>query len=357
MAGRHIGMMLSGRLAARLGTLSLQATISAEAGEVLAVVGPNGAGKTTLLRSLAGLVPLDEAHVVVAGTVLDDSESGISVPTERRPIGFLFQDYLLFPHLSALDNVAFGLRNQGVRRDAARREAQTWLERMDIGDIGRAKPSALSGGQRQKVALARALATQPQLLLLDEPLAAVDVSARAELRQSLRRVLKQFDGVGVIVTHDPIEAFSLANRIIVMEAGKIIQRGTVSEVASQPRSKWAAELMGLNLLDGVAAEGVVSVTPSTSLHVVSTLEGPVFVAVSPRAVALYRTRPEGSPRNVWQGIVDGLDLQGDRVRVHVAGAPPIVAEITPASVADLEIVEGAAVWVSVKATELEVYPA
>ncbi len=170
-------------------------------------------------------------------------------------------------------------------------------------------------------------------------------------------MLAQFEGVGVIVTHDLIEAFSLANRIIVMEAGTIIQEGTVSEVASHPRSTWAAELMGLNLLRGTASRGVVSVSPSTSLQTATSIEGPVFVAISPGSVAMYRTRPDGSPRNVWAGDVDGLDLQGDRVRVHVAGDLPIVAEITPAAVAELGIAEGAPVWVSVKATETVVYPA
>ncbi len=350
-------MMLSGRFSGRLGTLELDIELSADAGEVVAVVGPNGAGKTTLLRSLAGLVPLRDAHVAVDGVVLEDSASGVSIPTEQRPIGFVFQDYLLFPHLSALDNVAFGLRSRGMHREQARREAENWLNRMELGQAGKAKPKALSGGQRQKVALARALATRPQLLLLDEPLAAVDVSARAELRRSLRQVLAQFEGVGVIVTHDPIEAFSLANRIIVMEAGTIIQEGTVGEVASHPRSSWAAELMGLNLLRGTASAGLVSVSPSASLHTATSIEGPVFVAISPRSVAMYRTRPAGSPRNVWSGEVDGLDLQGDRVRVHVAGDLPIVAEITPAAVAELGITEGAPVWVSVKATETVVYPA
>jgi molybdate transport system ATP-binding protein len=350
-------MMLSGRFSGSLGTLELRAAIDADAGEVVAVVGPNGAGKTTLLRALAGLVPLDDAHVVVGGTVLEDSESGVSIPTEQRPIGFVFQDYLLFPHLSALDNVAFGLRSRGMRREPARREAENWLNRMELGQLSKAKPNALSGGQRQKVALARSLATRPQLLLLDEPLAAVDVSARAELRRSLRQVLAQFEGVGVIVTHDPIEAFSLANRIIVMEAGKIIQEGSVGEVASRPRSTWAAELMGLNLLSGSASQGFVSVSPSTSFQVPTQIEGPVFVAISPRSVAIYRTQPQGSPRNVWHGEVDGLDLQGDRVRVHVSGDPPIVAEITPGAVAELGIAEGTSVWISVKATETAVYPA
>jgi molybdate transport system ATP-binding protein len=350
-------MMLSGHLSGRLGALDLQADIMADAGEVVAVVGPNGAGKTTLLRSLAGLVPMDDALVVVDGFVLDDSASGVSVPTERRPIGFVFQDYLLFPHLSAIENVAFGLRSRGMHREPARDEAQNWLERMDLGQAGKAKPAALSGGQRQKVALARALATRPRLLLLDEPLAAVDVSARTELRRSLRQVLAQFDGVGVLVTHDPIEAFSLADRIIVMENGLIVQEGSVAEVASHPRSKWAADLMGLNLLSGSASRGVVSVSSSTSLQVSSRIEGPVFVAIAPRSVAIHRNRPEGSPRNVWHGEVDGLDLQGDRVRVHVEGTLPIVAEITPAAVADLKLGEGAPVWVSVKATETVVYPA
>ncbi len=349
-------MMLSGRFSGRLGILDLQADIEADAGEVVAVVGPNGAGKTTLLRSLAGLVRMDDALVVVDGVVLDDSKSGVFVPTERRPIGFVFQDYLLFPHLSAVENVAFGLRSRGLRREPARREAQKWLERMDLGQAAKAKSGALSGGQRQKVALARALATQPRLLLLDEPLAAVDVSARTELRRSLRQVLAQFDGVGVIVTHDPIEAFSLANRIIVMEDGQIVQEGSVAEVASHPRSIWAAELMGLNLLSGSASEGIVTVSSSTSLQVASRVEGPVFVAIAPRSVAVHGTRPEGSPRNVWRGEVDGIDLQGDRVRVHVSGMLPIVAEITPAAVADLRLGEGTPVWVSVKATETIVYP-
>jgi molybdate transport system ATP-binding protein len=350
-------MMLSGHLSGRLGTLDLHADIEADAGDVVAVVGPNGAGKTTLLRSLAGLVRMDDAFVVVDGVVLDDSKSGVCIPTERRPIGFVFQDYLLFPHLSAVENVAFGLRNRGMRRELARREAQNWLDQMDLGHLAKAKPDALSGGQRQKVALARALATQPRLLLLDEPLAAVDVSARTELRRSLRHVLAQFDGVGVIVTHDPIEAFSLADRIIVMEGGRIVQEGSVAEVASHPRSTWAAELMGLNLLSGTASEGTVIVSSSTSLQVASSVEGPVFVAIAPRSVAIHSTRPEGSPRNVWRGEVDGLDLQGDRVRVHISGILPIVAEVTPAAVADLRLGEGIPVWVSVKATETDVYPA
>jgi molybdate transport system ATP-binding protein len=349
--------MLSAHLAGRLGTLDLRAEIEAEAGEVVAVVGPNGAGKTTLLRSLAGLVTMAEARVVVDGIVLDDSTAGVAVPTERRPIGFVFQDYLLFPHLSAIDNVAFGLRSRGMRREPARREAENWVERMDLGHVGKAKPGALSGGQRQKVALARSLATRPRLLLLDEPLAALDVSARTELRRSLRQALAQFEGVGVIVTHDPIEAFSLADRIIVMENGMIVQEGPVAEVAAHPRSTWAGKLMGLNLLSGSASGGVVSVSGSTSLHVANNLEGPVFVAIAPRSVAIHRTQPEGSPRNVWRGEIDSLDLQGDRVRVHVAGSLPIVAEVTPAAIADLKLGEGVPVWISVKATETDVYPA
>ena len=182
------------------------------------------------------------------------------------------------------------------------------------------------------------------------------MSARTELRRSLRQVLAEFHGVGVIVTHDPIEAFSLANRIIVMEDGHIVQEGSVADVASHPRSIWAAELMGLNLLSGSASEGIVTVSSSTSLQVASRVEGPVFVAIAPRSVAVHSTRPEGSPRNVWRGEVDGIDLQGDRVRVHVSGMLPIVAEITPSAVADLRLGEGSPVWVSVKATETVVYP-
>jgi molybdate transport system ATP-binding protein len=326
-------------------------------GEVAALLGPNGAGKTTVLRALAGLLRLAGGRVVLDGRVLEEPARRVSVPAERRPVGMVFQDYLLFPHLSVAENVAFGLRSRGVGRSQARRTAAAWLERLGLPGVADARPGTLSGGQQQRVALARALATEPRLLLLDEPLAALDVSVRAEVRRDLRRHLREFAGVNLLVTHDPLEAIALADRLIVIEAGRIVQAGTPAEVAERPRSRYVADLVGVNLLRGAAAGGVVEVAGGGRLEVVGSGSGEVFAVVPPSGVSLWRSRPDGSPRNVWRGRAAGLDLLGDRVRVRVEGSPSLVAEVTPAAVAELGLAEGTEVWVSVKATEVRVYPA
>ena len=326
-----------------------------------ALLGPNGAGKTTVLRALAGLLPLAEGRVVLDGQVLEDvgpaSRVLVRVPAERRPVGMVFQDYLLFPHLSAVENVAFGLRSRGMRRGEARRVAAGWLERLGLAGIGDARPGTLSGGQQQRVALARALATDPRMMLLDEPLAALDVSIRAEVRRDLRRRLREFAGVNLLVTHDPLEAIALADRLIVMEGGRVVQAGTPAEVTERPRSAYVADLVGVNLLRGLAADGAVELAGGGRLGVVGADAGEVFAVIPPRSVSLWRSRPDGSPRNVWRGRASGLDLLGDRVRVRIEGEPPVVAEVTPAAVAELHLAEGTEVWVSVKATDVRVYPA
>jgi molybdate transport system ATP-binding protein len=339
-----------------LGTLHLQAELEVADGEMVAVVGPNGAGKTTLLRALAGLVALHSGRVCVDGLVLDDPTSGCWLPPEQRPVGVVFQDYLLFPHLSAIDNVAFGLRARGVRKAQARREAHRWLANVGLTDHAGDRPRALSGGQAQRVALARALVTEPRLLLLDEPLAAVDVSARAELRRALKRALDGFPGARLVVTHDPLEAAALADRVVVLEAGQLVQVGTVAEVTAQPRSPWVAEMVGLNLFRGWADGIHVHVGRSAELVTATEASGEVFAVVHPRAVTLYRYRPDSSARNVWPGTAGALDLEGDRARIQVEGALPVVAEVTAAAVADLRLADGGDLWVSVKATEIGVYP-
>jgi molybdate transport system ATP-binding protein len=199
----------------------LDVALDAVPGEVVAVVGANGAGKTTLLRALAGLLPLDApARVELGGEVLDEPATGRHVPPHRRPVGFAFQDLRLFAHLDACDNVAFGLRCRGVRRAAARQRAHTWLDRLGLGDHGGSRPAQLSRGQAQRVALARALVTEPSLLLLDEPLAAVDVAARDQVRAELRRHLDAVEGVTLLVTHDPLDAETLADRTLHLHAGR-----------------------------------------------------------------------------------------------------------------------------------------
>jgi len=348
--------MLRTDLQLKLGTLDLAVALQAGPGEVVGVLGPNGAGKTTLLRAIAGLATIAKGSVVLDGVVLEDTATRTYVPTERRPIGVVFQNYLLFPHLSALDNIAFGLRARGRGRDA-HVVARRWLERMDLAAYENAKPAALSGGQAQRIALARALATDPRLLLLDEPLAALDATARVNVRRDLKRDLTQFEGIRILVTHDPLEAIALADRLVILEDGRVLQSGTATEVTQRPRSRYVADLVGLNLMRGHAGAGHIAIEGGGTLAAMDSTEGEVFAVVHPRNVALYRSQPEGTPRNVWSGRITALDRQGDRVRVTVGGAPRLVAEVTPAAVQELQLAEGGRVWVSLKAAEVEVYPA
>ena len=350
-------MSLEASIRLTQGPLDLDMELAIGEDEVVALLGPNGAGKTTLLRAVAGLVPFNSGHVSLDGHVLEDAATGLYVPTERRPIGFVFQDYLLFPHLNVLDNVAFGLRSRGMSRGAAAEKAVQWLDRVGLKSYAGAKPAELSGGQRQRVALARALAPDPRLLLLDEPLAALDVTTRAEVRRDLKRHLASFQGIRLVVTHDPLEAVALADRLIVMEKGHLVQTGTPAEVTERPRSQYVADLVGVNLLRGEADHGSVRIPGGPVIATAGAESGEVFAMIHPRAVALHRSRPEGSPRNVWRGRASNIELMGNRVRVRIDAEVPLVAEVTPSAVKELDLVEGGEVWLSFKATDVGVYPA
>ena len=350
-------MSLEAELRLTLGRLELEAELAVGTGELVVLLGPNGAGKTTMLRALAGLVPLRRGRVVLDGVVLDDVATGDHVPTEQRPVGFVFQDYLLFPHLSALENVAFGLRARGLAKAEARRRAAAWLERVGLAAHTGSRPRALSGGQAQRVALARAMVSDPRLLLLDEPLAALDAATRTEVRRDLRRHLASFDGSRLLVTHDPLQAIALADRLVVLEAGRVTQTGTPAEVSAQPRSRYVAELVGVNLYRGQADGRSVRLAGGGAVVAADINHGEVFAAIHPHAVALHRQPPEGTPRNVWSGTADTLEVIGDRVRVRVTGLVPIVAEVTPAAASELHLGDGGPVWATVKATEVTVYPA
>jgi molybdate transport system permease protein len=328
-------------------------TLDAAPGTTIAVVGPNGAGKTTLLRALLGLTPRARARLRLGDTDVTE------LPPHRRQVAWVPQDGALFPHLSALTNTAYGLRAHGVARAEARREAQQWLDRLGVGHLAHRRPAQLSGGQAQRVALARALAARPWLLLLDEPLAALDQTTRAHVRHTLRTHLAGFGGVCLIVTHDPVEAVSLADRVLVLDEGRTLQDAPPAEVARHPRSPWVARMLGRNAWPGTAApDGTLALAGGGRLVVADApAEGTAALAIiAPEAVSVHHDRPGGSPRNVWPGTVRELTAVGSRLRVVIASdeAPDLVAEITPEAATELGLVEGTAVWASVKATEVTV---
>jgi molybdate transport system ATP-binding protein len=349
--------LLDSHLVTDLGGFRLDVALTAAAGETVALLGPNGAGKTTALRALAGLLSLDAGHVRLAGRTLDDPVHRIWVPTERRPIGVVFQDYLLFPHLTALENVAFGPRCHGATRAEARRQAGVWLRRVGLATHDGAKPRQLSGGQAQRVALARALAVKPDLLLLDEPLAALDARTRLDTRAELGRHLGDHPGATVLVTHDPLDAMILADRIVIIENGRIVQEGDPATITRQPRTDYVARLVGLNLYRGLADDHTVTLPAGFAFTAGEPATGEVFIAFPPAAVALYRTRPDGSPRNVWPATIAGIERHGDNIRIHLHGPIEAAADITTAAARDLHLDPGSQLWAAVKATETRTYPA
>ncbi|MBC8365008.1 MAG: ABC transporter ATP-binding protein [Actinobacteria bacterium] len=333
--------------ATHIGDLPLNIDLNIETGETVAVLGPNGAGKTSLLRLIAGLLPLDTGTLTIDGTTVDDPANGACLPPHLRRLGWVPQDRLLFPHLTVAANVGFGPRADTGRVDYL-------LDALDLTALANRRPDECSGGQAQRVALARALATDPVVLLLDEPSAALDVDSR----HLINGVLATADAPAtLLVTHDPVEAATLADRLIILEDGTITQAGSPAGVRSRPRTRYAASLAGLNLLDA-EADGTEAVTGTGARVVLAEpANGPVHLVVPPASVALHATRPEGSPRNVWQATVADLQPAFERVRVVLDGPLPVVAEVTPSSVERLGLTVGSAVWAAVKATEVACHPA
>ncbi|HVV34992.1 MAG TPA: ATP-binding cassette domain-containing protein [Acidimicrobiales bacterium] len=291
-------------------------------GQVTVLLGPNGAGKSTVLRAVAASSP--------------------------SRVGLMFQDHLLFPHMSVLDNVAFGPRSRDVGR--------AWLERIGLSALAAAKPRTLSGGQAQLVALARTLAASPDSLLLDEPLAALDAATRVAVRRELRRFLAEFAGATVLVTHDPVDAYLLADRVVVIEHGRITQEGTLADITARPASRYVAELVGTNLVRGTATGVSITTVEGAQLTLAEPVDGDVLATIAPEAITLHAAQPHSSARNRWRTTVEHVETIGARVRVQLGDPLPLVAEITPAAATDLDITEGSAVWASVKATEIVTYP-
>ncbi len=356
-----VGDIVTGALSARIVVdfdvgFRLDVEIEVAPGSTAALLGPNGAGKSTVVAALAGLVPIDSGRVVLDDTVLVDTERDLVRPADERHVGVVFQDYVLFPHLSVVDNVAFGLLARGSSRSVARRLAHEILPGFGLDGLAGRKPAELSGGQAQRVALARALVTEPALLLLDEPLAALDVTTRIDLRHLLSEHLAEFPGPRILITHDPTEAFLLADEIYVIEQGRITQHGSADDIRLRPQTPYAADLAGANLLAGEAGNGLVSVESHRLAIADTAASGRVLATVHPRAISLHRRQPEGSPRNTWQTVIHRVEHYGDRVRIQIGDPLPLTAEVTPRAVDALALSVGDSVWVSIKATEIFVSP-
>ena len=340
------------------GLLDLDVELNAGPGQIVAILGPNGSGKTTLLHALAGLIRLQRGHVHVAGCLWDSPADKVWLTPEQRRTGLVLADHLLFPHLSVVDNVSFGPRSRGVSKSDAHARAHAELDALGLADRPDVRPRELSSGQAQRVALARALATDPDLLLLDEPLSALDPTTRAQTRADLGVRLRAFPGMTILVTHDPLDALSLADRLVFIEGGHLVQQGTPQEVIARPRDPYVAQVVGLNFLRGqrvsdqqVDVAGTIVVAPEVPS------DGPVCVTIPPSAVALYLTHPEGSPRNTWPVTVRDIQLFGQTARVSLAGPFALAAEVTTTAVADLRLGVGQELWATVKATEVRAYPA
>lgn len=352
-------------------------------GERLAVLGPNGAGKSTLLGLLAGTLRPDSGRAELAGRVLFDTAARAWRPPYARGVALLAQDPLLFPHLTVLENVAFGPRVTGVGRAAARERAEHWLDEVDALEFAGRRATELSGGQAQRVAIARALAAEPELLLLDEPLAALDVSVAPAIRRLLARVL--VGRTTLIVTHDLLDALLLSDRAIVLAEGSVVEDGATDDVLQRPRTPFAARLSELNLVRGIAVDQGIQVAPrpdgdpagSPTPHQGAAigpgsplvLQGmpsepltpgaPAVAAFTPSAVSVYLEAPQGSPRNLISATVTEVEQRGGiiRVRADDRHGHHLAADVTPHAATELDLYPGREVVFSLKATAVALYPA
>ena len=334
------------------GDFSIEAKLECNASETVALLGPNGSGKTTLLRAIAGLQPLTSGFVQIDGEPVDDPARNFFEPPERRRIAMVFQDHVLFPHLTVRKNIAFGAKNFRMPP----RAVDHWLEVFDLMSLADRKPRELSGGQAQRVALARALITEPRSLLLDEPLSALDVTQKKLVRSELSGYLRTFTRGTILVTHDPLDAFVLADRVVVLEEGAITHSGPIHVVASNPQTLYARTMLDTNVLRGQAQDSVIQCDGGGELFTTYPGCGPVVAVIRPQAVSLHRTQPEGSPRNVWRTKVQQCIAQPDHMRVLLQGPPAITAAVTHDSAVDLQLDADVEIFATLKAVDIDVHP-
>lgn len=334
-----------------------EVTFEMEAGQTLAVLGPNGAGKSTLFSIIAGLLRPDSGRARLGERILFDTDPGTRawLAPHERGTALLAQEPLLFPHLNALENVAFGPRSKGSSVSSARGTARRWLAATDTASLAARRPGELSGGQAQRVAVARALAAGPELLLLDEPMAALDIHAAPLMRRLLKSVLAQRSAI--IITHDVLDALMLADRVVVLENGRITESGSTREVLNKPRSRFAAGLAGLNLLGGTVCAGGIETGYGLLTGATEGELAPGDLAAAafrPSEVSVYLDPPHGSPRNMLRAVITEIEPHGDAIRIR---AGDLAADITPSALADLGLNPGLEAHFAIKATSVTIYGA
>lgn len=361
---------LNASVVVRRGTFTLDVDLDVAAGEIVAILGPNGAGKSTLLGAISGLIRPTSGRVTVAGRVVAQrtASARVFVPPERRRIGLLSQDPLLFPHLSAIENIAFGQRVQGRPRADAKRDAREWLNAVGLAGLGDRRPAALSGGQRQRVAIARALAARPDVLLLDEPLAALDVQTATHIRRLLSERLTATGTTAIVVTHDVLDAIVLADRCAIVNAGRIIDDGPKARVLGHPKTQFIAALAGVNLLEGVSDGAAGVVRPDGRAIRGHVMGGPIAAGrpasavFSPSAVSISAPRAaaaRGADRtdgNRWSATIEALEPSAAGVRVRAREIPEMVIDVSPAAAVDLDLSIGAGIVLSVDPSDVAIRP-
>lgn len=349
---------LDTELLVRYPNWELDISLRMQPGETWGLLGPNGAGKSTVVSALSGLNEPDHGFIRLGEETWFDGASAIWYPPEQRSVGVMFQDGLLFPHLNIAQNLGYGLRSRGISRSDVARQVSRWLEKLEVSYVSHHRPHQVSGGQAQRVALGRALIGEPDLLLLDEPLSALDMAARPQFRRLLSEHLAEFPGPRLLITHDPAEAFLLSHQLAILEEGRITQTGTPQQIRLNPCTEYAANLVGVNRWPGTVSQGSVQIGEHRLQVPEYPWQGPGLISVHPRAVTLHAEPPEGSAQNNWTAEVQHIAEvgAGDRLRVELGPSFPLVAEITRQAREQLRMQPGSQVWVSVKATEISVQP-
>ena len=338
--------LLDARVILNRDSLTLDVELQLQHGEVIAVLGPNGAGKTSLLHALLGWLELESGWIMVDGEVIDSPDTDSYVPPQHRPFGMVFQDGLLFPHMSVEKNILFGAGKDFNLKPLA--------ESLQANELLAKFPSELSAGERQRAAIARSLAARPKVLFLDEPFSALDIQGKRRGRSLLKEALAIGVSGCLMVTHDLVDAFTLADRVMIIEGGKLTQFDVPDRIRSRPGSEWIADLVGWNYYEGIGEGSVVTLPHGTTIFTAQDdLDGPTSISINPASVSIFKSQPSGSPRNSWLSSIQNIEILGGRARVSLVGEIDICADITTVAANELRQSISSEVWVSVKATEVD----